>query len=152
MVYTLVYVSSARSRFGREDLEDILAVSRRNNAAADVSGMLLYRDGSLMQVLEGEETVVRTVFERIATDPRHHGIIPVWEGKVSHRQFPDWSMAFHDVSGPEAAGLPGYSRFLQVPLTAQVFGDEPSLVQQLLLVFKDQYATTANRRGPRTAS
>lgn len=139
----MVYVSSCRSRFSPEELGDILAVSRRNNIARGVTGILLYRDGNLMQVLEGEEPVVRALYDRIEGDPRHHGVITVWEAEEPKRQFPDWSMAFRDLARVDGASVPGFNRFLSTPLTAELFGPQPTLVQQLLLVFKDQYATGA---------
>ncbi len=54
MVYFLLYVSSATNLFSRKDLDVILDMSRRNNTALAVSGILLYKDGNLMQLLEGE--------------------------------------------------------------------------------------------------
>lgn len=147
MVYSLVYVSSGSSRFSAQELGDILAVSRRNNTASDVTGILLYRDGNLMQVLEGEKPVVRALYHRIEQDSRHHGVITVWEAEEPERQFPDWSMAFRDLAEVDETSVPGFSRFLSTPLTAAAFGPQPTLVQQLLLVFKDQYATGAGRRS-----
>ena len=146
VVFSLVYLSSGTNRFSSRELGDILAVSRRNNTASGVTGLLLYRDGNLMQVLEGEELVVRALYDRIERDPRHHGLIPVWEAEEPDRQFPDWSMAFRDLAEVDGAAVPGFSQFLRTPLTVEVFGPHPTLVQQLLLVFKDQYATAAGRR------
>jgi hypothetical protein len=145
VVYSLVYVSSARSRFSSQEVADILAVSRRNNTARGVTGMLLYRDGNLMQVLEGDKPVVRDLYDRIGSDPRHHGVTTVWEAEEPQRQFPDWSMAFRDLADVDDTAPPGFNRFLSTPLTVDVFGPAPTLVQQLLLVFKDQYATGAGR-------
>ena len=110
--------------------------------------MLLYRDGNLMHVLEGEKSVVRALYDRIVGDPRHDGVITVWEAEEPERQFPDWSMAFRDLAEVDQASVPGFNRFLSTPLTGEIFGPRPNLVQQLLLVFKDQYATGVGRRSP----
>lgn len=141
MVYSLTYLSSSKNLFSRRELDNILAVSRRNNTASGVTGMLLYRDGNLMQVLEGEKSVVRALYDRIVGDPRHDGVITVWEAEEPERQFPDWSMAFRDLAEVDQASVPGFNPFLSTPLTVEIFGPQPTLVQQLLLVFKDQYAT-----------
>lgn len=146
MVYALAYLSSSNGLFSRRELDEILAVSRRNNTASGVTGMLLYRDGNLMQVLEGEKPVVRALYERIVGDARHHGIITVWEDEEMERQFPDWSMAFRDLAEVTQESVPGFNRFLSTPLTVEVFGSQPTLVQQLLLIFKDQYATGVGHR------
>ncbi len=58
-MFFLVYVSSAVRPFSRVDLDDLLATSRANNARVGITGMLLYKDGNFMQVLEGDEEAVR---------------------------------------------------------------------------------------------
>ena len=42
---SLVYVSSISRQFVVADLQEILHRSRENNARADITGLLLYRDG-----------------------------------------------------------------------------------------------------------
>lgn len=135
-MFFLVYVSSAVRQFSRPDLEDLLTTSRDNNARAGITGMLLYKDGNFMQVLEGEEGAVRAVYDKIGTDPRHKGEIILREGFTEERQFPDWSMGFRDLQSPEAHAIRGYSEFLNTPLTGQEFSGDPTRAQKLLLTFK----------------
>jgi hypothetical protein len=136
VIYSLVYVSSATSLFSRSELVDILEQSRRNNAAMDVSGMLLYKEGNLMQVLEGERAAVESLYAKIGRDPRHKGLLMLLDEVRKERQFADWSMAFTDLEGAEAKATPGYSQFLGTPLTGAEFGSDPSLCQRLLTTFK----------------
>lgn len=89
----LVYVSSATHLFPEETLTEILQVSRRNNAAAGVTGLLLYSGGNILQVLEGEAAPVERLFHRIEADERHIGVHRLIGLQVERRQFPDWSMA-----------------------------------------------------------
>ncbi len=63
-MFSLTYVSSAVRPFAEDELADLLAVSRQNNARLGITGMLLYKDGNFMQVLEGEEAEVRTLYEK----------------------------------------------------------------------------------------
>jgi hypothetical protein len=56
---------------------------------------LLYIEGDFLQVIEGEEDVIISLFEKIKIDSRHKGIICVFNEKVKERQFSDWSMGFH---------------------------------------------------------
>jgi hypothetical protein len=135
-VHSLVYVSSATELFSRAELDDILAASRRNNAAAGVTGMLLYKDGNLMQVLEGDEAAVRDTYARIALDPRHRGLLVLLEQAVEERQFEDWTMAFRDLEAVDAATVPGYSQFLNTPLTSPEITGDPSAAWRLLTTFK----------------
>lgn len=90
----LVYASAAAPNFDKSELGRILASSRRNNNAADLTGMLLFAEGSFMQALEGPAPAVRETFERISRDPRHRSVQILYEGKTDARQFPDWRMGY----------------------------------------------------------
>lgn len=135
-MFYLVYVSSATRPFSEADLSDLLETSRENNAKLGITGMLLYKDGNLMQVLEGEEELVRALYEKIGTDPRHDGAITLHQSIAEERQFPDWSMGFRNLDSPELRTVPGYSEFLNSPLTGGEFSADPSRSQRLLLTFK----------------
>jgi len=136
MFYFLVYVSSASSLFSRSDLDEILDISRRNNEARGISGILLYKDGNLMQLLEGEQDAVESLYRKISRDPRHKGLIAIWDGTQTERQFPSWSMAFRDLDGPVARDTPGYSDFLTTPLVSKTLTADVTHCQQLLNLFK----------------
>lgn len=134
-MYQLVYVSSATVPFPTPDLLALLAVSRANNSRAGVTGLLLYRDGNFMQVLEGPEDAVRATFARIEGDRRHKGSLVLLSGPVPSRQFPDWSMGFRDLGSAEVRDTPGFNEFLNAPLTGAEFAD-PARCHKLLLTFK----------------
>jgi len=78
----------------RGELQRILAISRKNNAAAGLSGALIFANGNFAQVLEGPRAALEARFERIQGDPRHHDIKVLEFTAVAAREFPDWSMAF----------------------------------------------------------
>lgn len=86
---SLAYFSSVS---GEVDLDEILAVSRRNNSAVGVTGLLCHLDGSFLQFLEGDDDAVQTTFARIARDPRHRSLLKVHEASIQSRSFGDWSM------------------------------------------------------------
>ena len=135
-MFFIVYVSVAQGNTSKEDLLDILAKSREANAEAGITGMLLYKDGAFMQALEGEEEAVRELYARIARDPRHFGLLTLVESEREDRCFGDWSMGFQDLSSPEARATPGYSEFLDIPLTAAEFSKNPGQCERLLWAFK----------------
>jgi hypothetical protein len=58
MLYSLIYVSSAVRAFTAAQLRELLVVCEKNNRRDQVSGMLLYKGGNFMQVLEGPESSV----------------------------------------------------------------------------------------------
>lgn len=86
-------------------IRQILAVSRRNNTAAGVTGALMFNQGCFAQVLEGPRATVERTFERIQRDPRHSDVVLLQFGTVERRAFPGWSMAF---AGRSAAGAAAY--------------------------------------------
>ena len=77
-----------------QQIEHILAVSRRNNARDGVTGALLYNRGCFAQVLEGPLAAIERVFERIGRDERHSDVTVVSFEPVERYEFAEWSMAF----------------------------------------------------------
>lgn len=140
-MFSLTYVSSAVNPFSKSELRDLLAKSRANNNKLGVTGMLLYKDGAFMQVLEGEEKTVTELAQKIHDDPRHKNMLTLYKGHSPERQFADWSMGFQNLNDPEIAGMPGYSNFLSVPLTDVSFRDNPGRAMKLLLIFKKDAQT-----------
>ncbi len=135
-MYSLTYVSSATRPFTPEELRALLTVSRTNNDRAGVTGMLLYKDGNFMQVLEGEREAVLVTKARIAADPRHRGFLVLLTGESAQRQFGSWSMAFRDLQTAGNLNLEGYDEFMNTPLTDPRFVQVPTDCQKLLMVFK----------------
>ncbi|KAB8143522.1 BLUF domain-containing protein [Chloroflexia bacterium SDU3-3] len=83
----IIYVSSAARPFSQPELEALLDSSRRNNQARGITGLLLYRAGSFMQILEGEERTVRAVYATICRDPRHTHIVQLDDSPIDQRSF-----------------------------------------------------------------
>lgn len=138
MLYSLTYGSSAAVPFSPQDLRELLQRSCAHNARAGITGLLLYRGGNFIQVLEGEELAVRALYGRIAADPRHGGTIVLLQGPIGAREFADWSMAFRDLDAPDTLAVPGFSDFLHTPLDPAALAAAPSRARKLLLLFKQQ--------------
>jgi Sensors of blue-light using FAD len=135
-MFSLVYVSSAVRQFSKAELLTLLEKSRENNTSLGISGMLLYKDGNFLQVLEGEEQQVRALYAKITDDLQHKGSMALLQGFENERAFPDWSMGFRDLRSPEATATPGFNDFLNVPLTTAEFSLQPGRAKKLLLLFK----------------
>lgn len=139
----IVYCSEASEDFSPQQLVALLEKSRANNRVRGLSGMLLYRAGRFLQVLEGDATHVRALVARIGKDARHHGIVLLSETQIESREFPDWSMGFADLSAVATDGLPGFTHFLESNLSATSFARQIPAAKRLLLAFKDQAAQAA---------
>lgn len=137
-MHHLVYASSAREKFTKDELLDLLEQARSNNTQLRVTGMLLYKDGNFMQVLEGERDVIWGLYEKITFDPRHRGALKLLDHPVPARGFPEWSMAFRDLKSPELLDLPGFSEFLNVKLSPESLSKEPARAEKLLAMFREK--------------
>ena len=132
---SLVYVSSASIKFSRQDLIDLLRQSREKNGRLGITGMLLYKDGNFIQILEGREQEVRDLYRTISVDTRHHGVIELMEYE-GERSFPDWSMGFRDLNDPDVHGLAGYTEFMNDPLDSGGLQANPDRAVRLLQIFR----------------
>jgi Sensors of blue-light using FAD len=137
-LFSLIYLSAATRPFSQLDLLQLLTKSRENNSGLGVTGMLLFKDGNFLQVLEGEESKVQALYEKIAQDRRHRTLITLSMGYSPERDFPDWSMGFNDLRSSELAKTPGFTRFLETSLTSSDFISDPGKAKKLLLLFKEE--------------
>ena len=108
---SLLYVSSAQVPFSNAELIGLLETARRNNAGVGVTGMLVYRDGNFMQVIEGEDDAIQRLHDKIQHDPRHGGLITLLTQRIPERHFPSgaWDFAIWRTRDCEAS--PGTTSF-----------------------------------------
>lgn len=93
----IVYLShSVNPTLTHDELQDILMTCRRRNTLLNITGLLLYREGSICQMLEGPETSISIILESITRDPRHTGILFVLDRRTEKRDFPSFSIAFRN--------------------------------------------------------
>ena len=133
---SLIYVSNATQKVDEKEILDILHVSRENNEREQITGMLLYKGGNFMQVLEGPEDMVLARYERIRKDRRHKDVNLLSVMPVKEREFPSWEMGFANLDGVDAKALPGYSPFMEDSFYADGYRQQPSRAKILLTTFK----------------
>lgn len=136
-MFRLIYASTATHLLSRHELVDILSKAREKNSRLGVTGMLLYKDGNFLQLLEGEEKVVRQLYETISLDPRHFGATVLTDEAAQERLFPDWTMGFRDLSDPELDALPGFAPFRNIRLTSSAVGQDAQGCLDVLRFFRD---------------
>ena len=88
----LVYTSRATERFNDRDLPSLVATARTHNDRVGITGALHFSDGRFIQVLEGAETDVVSLYEIFVTDPRHTEVETVSRRIVGERGFGEWRM------------------------------------------------------------
>ncbi len=107
----LIYNSAATKAFTDAELESLLRKARNNNAALDITGMLLYLDGCFFQVLEGPQVEVDALIETIRRDPGHTRMTIIIREPLAHRAFSEWTMGFTRLSLDDARSIDGLNDF-----------------------------------------
>jgi len=104
----LAYMSTAVTLMNDGQLLEILKVARNRNADHDVTGILLYSEGTFIQALEGDEQSVDMIFASIENDPRHKSIIKLVDKPLHERNFQDWRMGFAVIDEDRAKEVAGF--------------------------------------------
>ncbi len=76
----------------KPELEELLTQARRFNQEHDVSGLLIYRGGNFLQILEGPIEVLTRLYSRILHDKRHTDIRLLLHATIEKRMFERWHM------------------------------------------------------------
>jgi hypothetical protein len=136
-VYHLIYRSQASTPLDDAQLTHLLEQSRAFNLGHDLTGLLLYTpDHQFLQVLEGDEHVVRALYYgRIVHDLRHHDCFVLSEGPGLQRSFADWSMGFLTHQHTDVATEPGFVEMSRVRHLLPLLASDPPGLRQLLLDF-----------------
>jgi hypothetical protein len=104
-LFRLIYRSEDRLPAGTGHVETLAAIveaAGHRNRQLGVSGVLVYRPGRFLQVLEGPAAALEQVFESICRDPRHGAIALMEFTPVDQARFNDWTMVLSDARGSNA--------------------------------------------------
>lgn len=75
MLKRLKYVSRFSGSLSRSEIDDIVERAVQNNRTLGITGMMMASGGIFFQVLEGPSQAVDTLYEKIASDPRHTDMV-----------------------------------------------------------------------------
>jgi len=89
MRFAISYLSTANRDINQDEVAELLDLTEVRNNNAGVNGLLIYSDGNFFEVIEGEETKIKELFENIKEDPRHRNIMIVFEKKIDKPLFED---------------------------------------------------------------
>lgn len=132
----IIYCSQATHDLAPEELVELLELSRRNNAAAGLSGMLLYSSQSFLQVLEGDPETLAATYQRIKADTRHANLRLLLDAAVPGPMFPDWTMGFEHVDDEDLADeLDGFTPATEYPLVNPDLVTNAGVAQTLLSLY-----------------
>lgn len=89
---SLTYTSLARLDLETSDLEEIHRQARELNALDGITGLLVFNGTHFLQIVEGSDTAIEDLVERLRRDPRHTGFEIRERRSVAARSFPGWAM------------------------------------------------------------
>ena len=132
----LVYCSKAVRLLDNDELMALLAGAREHNQRRNITGMLLYKDQSFIQLLEGPAEAVRDLYAKIQHDSRHFRIKRLLEETTDARVFEKWSMGFQNLQDNSVVSSQGYSAFMQPEYDVETLRQTPEKAIKLLLYFR----------------
>lgn len=134
-LYHLVYQSTATLPMGDKELEALLKQSRDWNSQHQLTGILLYSEHNIMQVLEGPKDEVFYIFNRIEQDIRHQTVTKLADGEIQQRNFSQWSMGFKAVALSDFEHLAGYLNISRADFLPPTAGQHDASLHSLLASF-----------------
>ena len=139
-LYCLIYISIPRQpEPTKAELLEILEVARRDNLNKyNITGILLYKKGLFLQVLEGPKHFIRQLYAKLLLDPRHHHLAVIEECEIAKRSFAEWTMAFHDLDDKELLKIPGFSDYMNDPGHPKFSYQDSRSLWHLLKIYREQ--------------
>ena len=65
------YLSQSKLDWTDEAIDHLLERSKQNNATRGITGAMIYANGYFMQLIEGPQNEVETLYSAIEADTRH---------------------------------------------------------------------------------
>ena len=130
MLKTICYKSKSNPGNTIIDIESLFYQTRQHNNTQEVKGILIYRDATFFQILEGESTIVNTLYQSIKRDSRHGNIKELLNTEIDNYSFADFGLGYATISSLDA--LYGFQEYLNKNDGSDNFKIIENLVQDLL--------------------
>lgn len=97
MLTTLIYRSQLNLSRPSTELRELVERARIRNANQSITGVLLAKGNDVLQILEGSEESVVTLFHKIRDDKRHSGVVELLRDYGPRRRFENVGMLLFDL-------------------------------------------------------
>ncbi|MGL5112184.1 MAG: BLUF domain-containing protein [Flavobacterium sp.] len=101
-MYELIYRSQANPGISAANIAKILETSRAFNAKNDITGCLLFHNNEFIQILEGDQTILHSLYDSIKKDPLNTNVLLLARAEKETRIFPTWFMAYYKFNEEES--------------------------------------------------
>jgi hypothetical protein len=92
MLIRIRYASTLAPHTTASEIDSIVEQSAAWNRSVGITGILAVEGESILQVLEGPVEEVDRLFERIASDARHIGVVELDRAPIDTVTFEKWGM------------------------------------------------------------
>ncbi len=91
----------------------ILLKSRTNNAKNNIVGVLYFSNNCFFQCIEGEQSAIEALYEKLLQDPRHKDLKVIIKQSIDSISFSKWTMKYVPLEPKmmELLKLNGYQKF-----------------------------------------
>lgn len=87
MLHAICYISNSVDLWQARPLENLFILSKIQNVFRNVTGLLLYNEGTFLQVVEGGKDTIAVLLSKIKRDKRHNQITVMFDRPIKHRIF-----------------------------------------------------------------
>lgn len=138
MLKTIIYISNAVKLFEDSHLNRLFYQSFQNNTNNNITGILLYNEGTFIQILEGKEETLDDLFKIIHRDRRHNNITKILDRRIGERLFKKYRTEFSTLNNY------GQMEGLETFLSKYTRASHAHLVLALLSPFLNKRNTSMN--------
>ena len=92
----VIYISQATRPLEADEIHALVSKAAANNKKLEITGALLFLEGSFVQVLEGDREALDALLDKLYRDSRHCNIRLLSDIQIESRQFTHWSMGLVD--------------------------------------------------------
>ena len=137
-LYRIVFVSTATEPLSPRRARKLVIAATRNNRALGVTGMLLYANERFLGTLEGPESAVQLIYERVQNDYRHKNVDMLRFESITERLFEDWRVSLRNFA-VDSAILPFISPFMSAEFDTSEYLETPNDVHRAMIAFRNAH-------------
>jgi len=104
-LYCILYISRMKKENSKEYIKEMLKLFREKNRENNISGLMLYYEGNIIQYIEGNKKELYSLYNNINNDPSHYNITKVIDESIINRNFMNWDMCFKELNHDEFVKL-----------------------------------------------
>lgn len=93
-IFAIAYVSNARTDLTMTEIDELFKFVIDFNTKNTITGILLYKEGDFMQIIEGTKKSIVNLYNRILNDNRHKNVITLYNNTIEGRIFESYETGF----------------------------------------------------------